>query len=150
MNNTKSNTKNVKVFIRFRPVNEVESSLLQNNYGWLVPKYISNTQLGIYNDKSSKDLNNSIFSFDKIFTPKSTQDDIYSNVGSLIVEDIMAGYNGTIFAYGQSGSGKTYTMYGEDIFDEDKKGIIPRIVCEIFKTMSKKKNWKKLKINLIF
>ena len=137
MNNTKSNTKNVKVFIRFRPVNEVESSLLQNNYGWLVPKYISNTQLGIYNDKSSKDLNNTIFSFDKIFTPKSTQDDIYSNVGSLIVEDIMAGYNGTIFAYGQSGSGKTYTMYGEDIFDEDKKGIIPRIVCEIFKKMEK-------------
>ena len=133
----KSNSKNVKVFIRFRPTNEVESSLLQNNYGWLVPKYISNTQLGIYNDKESKDLNNSIFSFDKIFTPKSSQLDIYSNIGSLIVEDIMAGYNGTIFAYGQSGSGKTYTMYGEDIFDDDKQGIIPRIVSEIFKKVEK-------------
>ena len=133
--NNKSNTKNVKVFIRFRPANEVESSLLQNNYGWLVPKYISDTQLGIYSDKTVKNINNSIFSFDKIFTPKSNQLDIYSNIGSLIVEDIMAGYNGTIFAYGQSGSGKTYTMYGEDIFDEDKKGIIPRIVSEIFKRM---------------
>ena len=50
-----------------------------------------------------------------------SQKDIYSTVGSHLVEDIMAGYNGTIFAYGQSGSGKTYTMYGEDTFDENKK-----------------------------
>ena len=49
----------------------------------------------------------------------------------------MAGYNGTIFAYGQSGSGKTYTMYGDNIFDNQKKGIIPRILNEIFDRMEK-------------
>ena len=44
----------------------------------------------------------------------------------------MEGYNGTIFAYGQSGSGKTYTMYGNDIQDNENKGLIPRIVEDIF------------------
>ena len=133
-------SKNVKVFIRFRPTNEVESSLLENNYGWLVPKYVSETQLGIYPDTSQNNLSfdpKLIYSFDKIFTPKSLQEDIYNSIGSRIVDDIMAGYNGTIFAYGQSGSGKTYTMYGDDIYDEKTKGIIPRIISEIFGRIEK-------------
>ena len=41
------------------------------------------------------------------------------------IEDVLSGYNGTIFAYGQTSSGKTFTMYG-DIYDEESKGIIPR------------------------
>ena len=134
----------VKVFVRFRPSNELETSLLQNNYGWLVPKFISQKQLGVYT-KNSYEYNspeneipkNYIFSYDKVFPPNSNQSEIYSNVGKRIVEDIMAGYNGTIFAYGQSGSGKTYTMYGNDLYDENSKGIIPRIVEEIFKRVEK-------------
>ena len=80
--------------------------------------------MGIYTENSyeinspnSEIPNNFIFSFDKVFSPNSNQSEIYSNVGKRIVEDIMAGYNGTIFAYGQSGSGKTYTMYGNDIYE---------------------------------
>ena len=142
--NTGEKSENVKVFIRFRPSNELETSLLQNNYGWLVPKYISEKQLGIftknayeYNTPNTEIPKNYIFSYDKIFTPNSNQSEIYSNVGKRIVQDIMAGYNGTIFTYGQSGSGKTYTMYGNDIYDENTKGIIPRIVEEIFKKIEK-------------
>ena len=48
------------------------------------------------------------------------------------VDDVLAGYNGTVFAYGQTGSGKTYTMMGADIGDGSSKGIIPRIVEQIF------------------
>ena len=142
--NSEDKSKNVKVFIRFRPSNELETSLLQNNYGWLVPKFISDKQLGIYRENSyeynspnSEIPNNFIFSFDKVFSPNSNQAEIYLNVGKRIVEDIMAGYNGTIFAYGQSGSGKTYTMYGNDIYDNNSKGIIPRVVEEIFKRVEK-------------
>ena len=142
--NLEDKSKNVKVFVRFRPSNELETSLLQNNYGWLVPKFISDKQLGIYtenlyeiNSPSSEIPNNYIFSFDKVFSPNSAQSEIYSNVGKRIVEDIMAGYNGTIFAYGQSGSGKTYTMYGNDIYDNSSKGVIPRVVEEIFKRVEK-------------
>ena len=144
LGNVGEKSQNVKVFIRFRPSNELETSLLQNNYGWLVPKFISQNQLGIYTKDAykynipNKEIpNNYIFSYDKVFSPNSNQSEIYTNVGKRIVEDIMAGYNGTIFAYGQSGSGKTYTMYGNDIFDETTKEIIPRVVEEIFKKIEK-------------
>jgi len=145
--NIEEKSQNVKVFIRFRPSNELETSLLQSNYGWLVPKFISEKQLGIYtknsyeyNQPNSEIPKNYIFSYDKVFSPDSNQSEIYVNVGKRIVEDIMSGYNGTIFAYGQSGSGKTYTMYGNDLFDENLKGIIPRIVEEIFNRVEKSDN----------
>ena len=48
------------------------------------------------------------------------------------MDDILNGYNGTVFAYGQTGAGKSYTMMGSDIDDPDMKGIIPRIVEQIF------------------
>ncbi len=48
------------------------------------------------------------------------------------MDDILNGYNGTVFAYGQTGAGKSYTMMGSDIDDDDSRGIIPRIVEQIF------------------
>ena len=48
------------------------------------------------------------------------------------MDDILNGYNGTVFAYGQTGAGKSYTMMGSDIDDSETKGIIPRIVEQIF------------------
>ncbi|KAK9474735.1 uncharacterized protein V1510DRAFT_405815 [Dipodascopsis tothii] len=47
-------------------------------------------------------------------------------------EDIMNGYNGTVFAYGQTGAGKSYTMMGPSIDDAENCGIIPRIIEQIF------------------
>ena len=44
----------------------------------------------------------------------------------------MEGYNGTIFAYGQTSSGKTYTMEGPDLEDDKLKGIVPRMMDRIF------------------
>ena len=48
------------------------------------------------------------------------------------MDDILNGYNGTVFAYGQTGAGKSYTMMGADIDNDSTKGIIPRIVEQIF------------------
>ena len=138
----KTNKDFIKVFVRFRPLNELENELLSDNCGWETPKYISDTQIGIYSSKEVKDSNaqipsNLIFKYDKIFNSESQQSQIYENVGKRIVGDVMEGYNGTIFAYGQSGSGKTYTMYGPDIYDDIYKGIIPRIVEDIFNYVEK-------------
>ena len=138
----KTNKDFIKVFVRFRPLNELENDLLSDNCGWETPKYISDTQIGIYSSKEVKDSNaqipsNLIFKYDKIFNSESQQSQIYENVGKRIVGDVMEGYNGTIFAYGQSGSGKTYTMYGPDIYDDIYKGIIPRIVEDIFNYVEK-------------
>ena len=138
----KTNKDFIKVYVRFRPLNDLENDLLSDNCGWETPNYLSDTQIGIYSTKEVKDTNaqipsNLIFKYDKIFNSESQQIQVYENVGKRIVGDIMEGYNGTIFAYGQSGSGKTYTMYGPDIFDDVYKGIIPRIVEDIFNYVEK-------------
>ena len=61
-----------------------------------------------------------------ILNCETKQSELYKEVVEASINDVLNGYNGTIFTYGQSGSGKTYTMFGNDIWDEDKKGVIPR------------------------
>jgi hypothetical protein len=51
--------------------------------------------------------------YDKIYTARNSQDDIFKFVKDSI-EDVLSGINSTIFTYGQTGSGKTYTMFGSD------------------------------------
>lgn len=72
------------------------------------------------------------FTFDRIFDMNSKQSDIFEYSIRSTVDDILNGYNGTVFAYGQTGAGKSYTMMGTDIDDEEGKGIIPRIVEQMF------------------
>lgn len=69
--------------------------------------------------------------FDKVFSPKATQEKVYNDSAKAIVKDVLMGYNGTIFAYGQTSSGKTHTMEGV-LNDSQLMGIIPRIVSDIF------------------
>eukprot|EP00051_Salpingoeca_urceolata_P027813 m.483392 g.483392 ORF g.483392 m.483392 type:complete len:966 (-) comp22924_c0_seq1:281-3178(-) len=71
------------------------------------------------------------FTFDKVFDETSTQEDVYDYAAKPIVEDLLKGYNGTIFAYGQTSSGKTHTMEGPDI-SGPQRGMIPRIVFNVF------------------
>lgn len=62
----------------------------------------------------------------------SRQDDIFDFSIRPTVDDILNGYNGTVFAYGQTGAGKSYTMMGSDIDDDEGRGVIPRIIQQIF------------------
>jgi kinesin family protein 5 len=62
----------------------------------------------------------------------SRQADVFDFSIRSTVDDILNGYNGTVFAYGQTGAGKSYTMMGSDIDDEEGRGVIPRIVNQIF------------------
>jgi centromeric protein E len=68
-----------------------------------------------------------IFNFDKVFPENSSQEDIYKSVSSL-VRATVRGYNTTIFAYGSTGSGKSFTMTG----NSSAPGIVPRAISEIF------------------
>ncbi|XP_029103211.1 kinesin heavy chain isoform X3 [Scleropages formosus] len=69
--------------------------------------------------------------FDRVLTPNTTQEQVYNACAKQIVRDVLAGYNGTIFAYGQTSSGKTHTMEGK-LHDPELMGIIPRIAHDIF------------------
>lgn len=75
-----------------------------------------------------------MYVFDKVFKPSSSQVKVYEETAKPIVKDVLCGYNGTIFAYGQTSSGKTYTMEGDPEAAEDPEmvGIVPRIIDDIF------------------
>ena len=65
----------------------------------------------------------------------SRQKDVFDFSIRSTVDDILNGYNGTVFAYGQTGAGKSYTMMGSDVDDEEGRGVTPRIVEQIFSSI---------------
>uniref|UniRef100_A0A7M4ELW8 Kinesin-like protein n=1 Tax=Crocodylus porosus TaxID=8502 RepID=A0A7M4ELW8_CROPO len=69
--------------------------------------------------------------FDRVLPPNTSQEQVYNACAKQIVKDVLEGYNGTIFAYGQTSSGKTHTMEGK-LHDSQLMGIIPRIAHDIF------------------
>ncbi|PSK50389.1 hypothetical protein B9Z65_333 [Elsinoe australis] len=80
-------------------------------------------------------LSNKTYNFDKVFSPAADQEMLFNEVVSPILDEVLEGFNCTIFAYGQTGTGKTYTMSG-DITDmrplPDAAGIIPRVLHGLF------------------
>jgi kinesin family protein 3/17 len=70
------------------------------------------------------------FAFDFVFAPDASQSLIYEQSAFSLVDNVLDGYNGTIFAYGQTGCGKTHTMMGGNESDE-ARGIIPRTFSQI-------------------
>ncbi|GJX41470.1 kinesin-like protein KIN-1 [Tanacetum coccineum] len=79
-----------------------------------------------------------VFSFDKVFYEDSEQADVYEFLARPIVRDAVNSINGTIITYGQTGAGKTYTMEGGNILETDdrKKGLLPRVVDELFEAIN--------------
>ncbi|OCT47021.1 Kinesin heavy chain [Cladophialophora carrionii] len=113
---------NIKVVARFRPQNKVENA----NGGQPIVQFTGDDTVQLQSSET-----NAPFTFDRVFDMSSQQADIFDFSIRSTVEDVMNGYNGTVFAYGQTGAGKSYTMMG-DMDDPDKKGIIPRITEQIF------------------
>nr|XP_005286893.1 kinesin-like protein KIF21A isoform X8 [Chrysemys picta bellii] len=81
------------------------------------------------------------FTFDYVFNIDSQQEEIYDQCVEKLIEGCFEGYNATVFAYGQTGAGKTYTMgTGFDVnITEEEQGIISRAVKHLFKCIEEKK-----------
>ncbi|CAG2181374.1 unnamed protein product [Oppiella nova] len=101
---------NVRVVIRCRPLlQDLESGQDLDNDGQTIR--VASRQ----------------FTFDTIFSMDSTQTDVFTHSAKHIVDCVLQGYNGTIFAYGQTGTGKTFTSSGimsasfDHIFDHISK-----------------------------
>ena len=72
-----------------------------------------------------------VFTFDSVYDWNSEQQEIFAETAYPVCENVIQGYNGTIFAYGQTGTGKTFTITGIEN-DNDLKGIMPRAFENIF------------------
>ncbi|KAK4377543.1 hypothetical protein RND71_003839 [Anisodus tanguticus] len=126
---------NVQVLVRCRPLNDDEQRIN-------VPKAItcneSKREVSVVQNVANKQVDK-IFTFDKVFGPKAQQRSIYDQAISPIVKEVLDGFNCTVFAYGQTGTGKTYTMEGgmRNKAGElpAEAGIIPRAVRQFFDTL---------------
>ncbi|KAJ0793785.1 putative plus-end-directed kinesin ATPase [Helianthus annuus] len=107
-----------------------------------VPKVITcnehKREVSILQNVANKQVDK-IFTFDKVFGPKAQQRSVYDQAIYPIVNEVLEGFNCTVFAYGQTGTGKTYTMEGgmRNKGGElpAEAGVIPRAVRQIFDTL---------------
>ncbi|RVX11854.1 Kinesin-like protein KIN-5C [Vitis vinifera] len=97
---------NVQVLLRCRPFSEEE---LRNNAPQVVTCNDYQREVAVSQSIAGKHIDR-VFTFDKVFGPSAQQKDLYEQAVIPIVNEVLEGFNCTIFAYGQTGTGKTYTM----------------------------------------
>ncbi|KRW99943.1 P-loop containing nucleoside triphosphate hydrolase [Pseudocohnilembus persalinus] len=145
---TKNNNKdNVKVVIRCRPpldreiqdgrfISTVQVSPDHNKiciFEYQDIESVPTENLDQYFENQNN-YNMNQFAFDFVYDQQNTQEEVYNNTAKQAVLSTLEGYNSTIIAYGQTGTGKTYTMEGFTYDNQDpQRGVIPRSVDEIFK-----------------
>ena len=122
-----NSTETVKVMVRVRPMNTKEKNL---NCQTIVKVDKTNNQIELSradeDGAPSKD-----FAYDSVYDADAEQQAVYDESAFPLVESVIQGYNGTIFAYGQTGCGKTHTMLGIP-GDPAQRGIIPNCFAQIF------------------
>ncbi|PNS21900.1 hypothetical protein CAC42_498 [Sphaceloma murrayae] len=122
---------NINVVVRCRGRNDRE---VRENSGVVVSTSgVKGSKVDLSMGPSA--LSNKTYNFDKVFSPAADQEMLFNEVVSPILDEVLGGFNCTIFAYGQTGTGKTYTMSG-DITDvqplPEAAGIIPRVLYSLF------------------
>ncbi|KAJ8025345.1 Kinesin-like protein KIF11 [Holothuria leucospilota] len=125
----------IQVVLRCRPLNEAERK--HGSYR-IVDTNMPKKEVTVELEKHQK----KTYTFDKVFGPKAKQIELYKSVVVPILDEVLMGYNCTVFAYGQTGTGKTFTMEGERTPDENLSweedplaGIIPRAMHQIFEKL---------------
>lgn len=114
----------IQVAIRARPLNSKESG---NKIIW---KFSSGCVEELKDDGAT--LTGKRFSYDNVFGPGVTTPQVYESLCKAIIEGALEGYNGTIFAYGQTSSGKTFTLLGSP---SKNPGISLLAIDDVFRTI---------------
>ena len=131
-----SKSANVKVYCRIRPENEKEKA---NGMKICITPSSENSvkilteSVGVDTGKESKknSENFQTFTYDGVFSAETEQEKIFEIVAKPLINSALEGINGTLFCYGQTASGKTYTMEG--IHNDSKlMGVIPRMMQYVF------------------
>uniref|UniRef100_A0A0R3RYN0 Kinesin motor domain-containing protein n=1 Tax=Elaeophora elaphi TaxID=1147741 RepID=A0A0R3RYN0_9BILA len=125
----------VKVVIRCRPL---LASEISNGHHSIVDIQTDRGVIELHNPKEPKELPK-VFTFDSVYDPQSKQLDLYDETFRQLVDSVLEGFNGTIFAYGQTGTGKTFTMEGIHE-DPELRGVIPNAYHHIFQHIAQSRN----------
>ncbi|XP_065077851.1 kinesin-like protein Klp68D [Ochlerotatus camptorhynchus] len=126
----------VQVVVRCRPLNNKEQA---GNFQRVVDVYPSRGVIEIVNCNETSRENKKMFTYDAVYDWSSTQQQVYDEVVRPLVYSVMEGFNGCVFAYGQTGTGKTHTMEGIKN-DPEQCGIIPRAFEQIWAHINRSQN----------
>ena len=118
-------TECIRVIIRCRPLSEQEMKDQRE-----VAIKMNKKSGEVLVQKPGEDIPK-VFTFDSVYDWNSEQENIFTETAYPIIDNVMQGYNGTIFAYGQTGTGKTFTINGVPK-DPKLRGIMPRSFEAIF------------------
>ncbi|XP_071774794.1 kinesin-like protein KIF3B [Centroberyx gerrardi] len=136
MSKSKS-SESVKVVVRCRPMNEKERVA---KFDRVVSVDVKLGQIIVRNPREASSHDHpKVFTFDSVYDSNSKQLDLYDETFRPLVDSVLLGFNGTIFAYGQTGTGKTYTMEGVRN-DPERRGVIPNSFDHIFTHISRSQN----------
>ncbi|XP_031686000.1 centromere-associated protein E isoform X8 [Oncorhynchus kisutch] len=117
----------VKVCVRVRPLIEREETAAESAES---VKFYWKTDKKTIHQVDDGNLTKN-FSFDRVFSAEETTLQLYQELAKPLVVSAVEGYNGTIFAYGQTSSGKTFTMMGSSL----TPGVIPLAMEDVFHTI---------------
>lgn len=129
-------SESVRVVVRCRPMNSKEKAA---SYEQVVGVDVKLGQVSVKNSKGTSHELPKTFTFDSVYDWSSKQFELYDETFRPLVDSVLQGFNGTIFAYGQTGTGKTYTMEGVR-GDPEKRGVIPNSFDHIFTHISRSQN----------
>lgn len=119
----------VQVVVRCRPMSAKEES---QGHSQIVDMWPQRGIVHITNPRKTHGCSGRMFTFDSVYDWSASQDDLYENTVKPLVYSVLDGYNGTIFAYGQTGTGKTYTMLGSR-GNPKEKGVTSKCFEDIFR-----------------
>lgn len=149
---------NMRVYVRCRSRNEREigekSSVVISTLG------AKGREVILSNAAGSLTHSKRTYTFDQVFGAESDQETVFDEVAKDYIREMLEGYNCTVFAYGQTGTGKTYTMSGDisilgDLDSQDKillgehSGIIPRVLVDLFKQLSQETQEYTVKVSFL-
>uniref|UniRef100_A0AAV1U3M5 Kinesin-like protein n=1 Tax=Peronospora matthiolae TaxID=2874970 RepID=A0AAV1U3M5_9STRA len=128
----------IQVAVRVRPLNEKEAA-----HGSKACVDVTDTSIQLAEKQ---------FDFDAVFDTTAEQENVYSTLVKPLLDEFFSGYNATVFAYGQTGSGKTYTMGNESASNRPStdRGIVPRVIENIFELVDKLKNSHQVVVKLSY
>ena len=137
------NEHRVKVSVRVRPPfqDEIDAATPSFYLTTNIPPKVNQDDLACVQLGKAGSSKQREFLFDHCFGPSTAQEEVFDVVAKPVVEDVLKGGNGTVFAYGQTGTGKTYTMGILQTVDSTEalsKGVVPRALETIFSRCAKK------------
>eukprot|EP00038_Savillea_parva_P011141 m.195399 g.195399 ORF g.195399 m.195399 type:complete len:1050 (-) comp19472_c0_seq1:183-3332(-) len=127
----------IKIALRIRPRNKKETETKQET----IVKKLGDKKARLQ-VKTAGRVHDKTYAYDHVFGPETGQLDVYESVVAPCIAEVLEGYNCTVFAYGQTGTGKTHTMEGvrtdkvhTSYKDDRDSGLIPRALHHLFEVL---------------